>query len=124
MRDYDYIHIYIYILYEVSPGICADAILYREQWRGECIILLSAYNNIIDGVVPQTLPLCCRATAGRGGANTTLQYVRAYTHTRALYTPDKCAPFYAAIVAASSILSLNPSSNPLQRRTTFGSRNQ
>lgn len=100
MRDSDYSK-YIYILYEVSPGICADAILYGEQSRGECIILLAAYNNIIHGVVPQTLPLCCRAAAGRGGAIHHITRPCVYAQARTRFRPDECAPFYAAAFSLS-----------------------
>jgi len=95
---------YKYIL-QVSPSICADAILYGEQSRGECIILLSAYNNTIHGVVPLTLPRHWYRRP-RYTVHITRPCVYAHAHTR--FRPDKRAPFYAAAEAAYYSLSVPP----------------
>lgn len=78
-------------------------ILYGEQSRGECIILLSAYNKIIHGVVPLTLPLCCHATALVEKARLHRpHYTSVRIRSRSRFRPDKCEPFYTAPEAAFS----------------------
>lgn len=87
-------------------------ILYEEQSRGECIILLSAYNKIIHGVVPLTLPLCCHATALVEKARLHRpHYTSVRIRSRSRFRPDKCAPFYTAPEAAFS--SSIPHDHPL-----------